>query len=142
MKKTIAKYTKEELELLSYKDITNLILEEQQAMNTADLFKQIINLLGLSNKEYEAKIGDYYTSLTTDKRFIMLDNGCWDLRARHKSDKIVKLEEDDEEDEELEEVEKEEDSNDYDAAVEDNYEDTDDDLKDLVVIDEDELEIE
>lgn len=141
MKKTISKYTKEELELLSYKDITNLILEETTATNTADLFKKIIDLLGLSNKEYESKIGDYYTSLTTDKRFIMLEDGCWDLRARHKSDKIVKLEEEEEE-EELEEDDNSEDSMDYDMASDNEYEDTDDDLKDLVVIDEDELEME
>ena len=102
MKKTIAKYTKEELELLSYKDITNLILNENSPMNTADLFKMICNLLELSDKDYELKIGDYYTSLTTDKRFIMLEDGCWDLRDRHKSDKIVKIE-DEEEDEDDEE---------------------------------------
>ncbi len=141
MKKSISNYTKEELELLSYKDITNLILEENQATNTADLFKTIAKLLGLSNKEYEAKIGDYYTSLTTDKRFIMLEDGCWDLRARHKSDKIVKMD-DDEEEEEIEEVEKEEDSSNYDSVSSDDYEDTEDDLKDLVVIDEDELDME
>ena len=36
----------------------------------------------------ENKIGDYYTSLTTDKRFILVD-GLWDLRKRHTSDKII-----------------------------------------------------
>ena len=141
MKKTISNYTKEELELLSYKDITNLLLEEQNATNTADLFRKIIDLLGLSNKDYENKIGDYFTSLTTDKRFIMLEDGCWDLRSRHKSDKIAKVEEDDEE-EELEDSDTPEEDSTYDSISSDDYEDTEEDLKDLVVIDEDELEME
>lgn len=141
MKKSISNYTKDELELLSYKDITYLILKEQKETNTADLFHKIIDLLGLSDKDYESKIGDYYTSLTTDKRFIMLENGCWDLRDRHKSDKIVKID-DEEDDDELDEIESEEDNNTYDHVDDENYEDTDDDLKDLVVIDEDEMDME
>ena len=38
----LKKMTKDELELLSNKDITNLILEDsKKSMNTADLFKKI-----------------------------------------------------------------------------------------------------
>lgn len=141
---------KEELELLSYKDITNLILEEsKRTVSTANLFKKIIKLLDLPEKTFEAKIGDYYTSLATDKRFILLENGNWDLRKRYTSDKVVKYEGEDEDDEE-EEVEEEEDTSFEEAVEEDNYsddddnynDDTDDDLKDLVVMDEDELELE
>ena len=134
---------KEELELLSYKDITNLILEEsKRTVSTANLFKKIIKLLDLPEKTFEAKIGDYYTSLATDKRFILLENGNWDLRKRYTSDKVVKYEgEDDEEDEDTsfeEDIEEDNYSDD-----DDNYnDDTDDDLKDLVVMDEDELELE
>jgi len=141
---------KEELELLSKKDIAKLILEDsKKTINTADLFKKIIELLELPESTFEAKIADFYTALATDKRFIMLDNGKWDLRSNHTSDKIVKVsEEDDEEEEEEEESEKQEED---DSIEEDNFDDTDDDdydddtneeLKDLVVIDEDELELE
>lgn len=140
MKKHIEDYTKEELELLSYKDITYLIIKEQGPTNTPDLFKKIISLLELSNKDYEAKIGDYYTSLATDKRFIMLEDGCWDLRDHHKSSNIVNID-DEEEEEEIEETdEEEEDEDNYDDNDEEEYDDTDEDLKDLVVIDEDEME--
>ena len=141
---------KEELELLSYKDITNLILEEsKRTISTDNLFKKIIKLLELPEKTFEAKIGDYYTSLATDKRFILLENGNWDLRKRYTSDKVVKYdgEDDDEEDDEIEE---DEDTSFEEDIEEDNYsddddnytDDTDDDLKDLVVMDEDELELE
>ena len=142
----LKKMKKEELELLSYKDITNLILEEsKRTISTANLFKKIIKLLDLPEKTFESKIGDYYTSLATDKRFILLENGNWDLRKRYTSDKVVKYDGEDEEEEEIEEepVFEEEVEEDNYSDDDDNYnDDTDDDLKDLVVMDEDELELE
>lgn len=145
---SIKKMTKDELELLSNKDITNLLLEEKGKQTTPDLFKKIIELLELPESTFDKKIGDYYTSLTTDKRFILLEDGKWDLRSRYTSDKVIKMdEEDEEEDEELEEIEEDqidEDEEDYDSTLsdEDEIDDDDDDLKDLVVLDEDEMEIE
>ena len=147
------KMKKDELELLSNKDIAALILEDSnKTFNTADLFKKIIKLLELPESVFEAKIADFYTALSTDKRFILLDNGKWDLRSNHTSDKVLKLKLDDEdEDEDEEKEEDEEDENDYSDIEEDNYDDTEDEeydeetneeLKDLVVIDEDELELE
>ena len=104
---------KDELELMSNKDIAYLILEEsKRKLNTADLFKKIIKLLELPESTFEKKIADFYTALSTDKRFILLDNGKWDLRSNHTSDKVIKVsdEDDDEEsDEENEEENEEED---------------------------------
>ena len=144
---SIKKMTKEELELLSNKDITNLLLEEnKKPMNTAELFKTIINLLELPSSTFENKIGDYYTSLTTDKRFILLEDGTWDLKSRHTSDKVVKIiDEDDELEEEIvkeEETDEEIEEDSYDDNDEDYDDDAEEDLKDLVVLDEDELELE
>ncbi len=138
---------KEELELLSNKDIAYMILEESnKKMNTADLFKKIIKLLELPDSVFESKIADFYTALSTDKRFILLDNGKWDLRNNHTSDKVIKIS-DEEEDEDEEEIENdkpeeiEEDS--FDDTENEDYDDeTNEELKDLVVIDEDELELE
>ena len=43
---------KSELELLSYKEIAKMYLEENKTTkNTADLFKEVCNLLGLSEQE-------------------------------------------------------------------------------------------
>lgn len=147
---SLSKMKKEDLELLSNKDITNLILEEnKKPLNTAELFKKIIKLLELPDSVFESKIGDYYTALSTDKRFILLDDGTWDLRSRHTSDKVVKVtDEEDEEDEEAEsdseQLDQEDDmgEDDYDDTDEEYDEDTNEELKDLVVIDEDELELE
>ena len=136
---------KDELELLSYKDITNILLEEKGSMSTKDLFKTITTLLELPSGVFEKKIGDYYTTLTTDKRFILLEDGSWDLRDRHTSDKVViAMDDDDEaEDVEIQDEEVEEEENSFDEATnEDDFDDSDDDLKDLVIMDEDELELE
>lgn len=143
---SIKNMTKEDLELLSNKDITNLLLEEKGKQTTPDLFKKIIKLLELPESTFDQKIGDYYTSLTTDKRFILLEDGTWDLRSRHTSDKIIKVDEDEDEDiEEIEEeVDEEEETDDFDSidSDDDDIDSGDDDLKDLVILDEDEIEAE
>ena len=147
---SIKNMKKEELELLSNKDIAYMILEDRkQKLNTADLFKKIIKALDLPESTFEKKIADFYTALSTDKRFILLDNGKWDLRSNHTSDKIIKVSDEDDEDEEIDEETEEE--IEEDEIEEDNFDDTDEsdyddetneELKDLVVIDEDELELE
>lgn len=147
----LEKMTKDELELLSNKDITSLILEKnKKSMNTADLFKRIIELLELPESTFEKKIAEYYTSLSTDKRFVLLEDGTWDLRSRHTSDKVVKVT-DDEDEEDLEAKEESDDEDEDNLSPEDSYDDADDtdydddtneELKDLVIIDEDELELE
>lgn len=150
---SIKDLSKDELELYSHKDLTNMLLTENGAMNTVELFKEITNLLELPNSVFENKIGDYYTTLTTDKRFIMLDDGKWDLRDNHTSDKVVIIHENDDEEEEVEdedsdnkdEIESDDnEEDDYDSARNDeDFDDsTEEDLKDLVIIDEDELELE
>lgn len=146
----INKMTKDELELLSNKDITYYLLEDsKKSINTADLFKQIVKLLELPESSFDSKIGDYYTSLATDKRFIMLEDGTWDLKSRHTSDKVAKIidsedeeELSDEDEESKEEMNDEVEEDSYDDSDDDIYDDSDDDLKDLVIIDEEELELE
>lgn len=151
MKMSIKDLSKDELELYSHKDLTNMLLKEYGAMNTADLFNEITKLLELPHSVFESKIGDYYTTLTTDKRFIMLEDGKWDLRENHTSDKVVVINENDDEEDDEEDLsdnkddenEDEETEDDFDSShSDDDFDDTDDDLKDLVVIDEEELEME
>ena len=144
------KMKKEELELLSNKDIAELILQNsKRTLNTADLFRKIMKLLELPESTFESKIADFYTSLATDKRFILLPNGKWDLRVNHTSDKVVKVvadeeeEEDEEEKEEEETISEDDEEDNYDDTEEEEYdEETNEELKDLVIIDEDELELE
>ena len=135
--------SKEEIELMSYTDLTYMLLKEnKKAMNTADLFKKICELLDLSEEEYSAKIGDYYTSLTIDKRFYMLESAEWDLSEKYKIEieideeeiEIEEQEEDVEEQDELEENEEDIDS------MDDDIDDVDDDTLDLSIVTDTELE--
>lgn len=133
--------TKEELEVLSYTDLTYMLLKEnQKTMNTPTLFKKICELLEFTDEEYAARIGDYYTSLTIDKRFVLLDNGEWDICDNHKIEMVV--EDDEEESEETEENDESEDEEIEETENEmDNLDDElddDDDLDDLAIIDDEE----
>jgi len=132
---------KEELEILSYTDLTELILkEENKPLNTPTIFKKICELLEFSDSEFTDKIGDYYTSLTTDKRFVFLESNEWDLRE--KCPVAIVLDEDDEVEEEIEEEIEEEDlddEEDIDSIIEDDDLE-DDDLDDLSIMTDEELE--
>ncbi len=136
--------SKEDVELLSYTDLTNLILtENKSSMNTPTIFKKICDLLGYSEEEYMDKIGDFYTSLTIDKRFVLLENHEWDLRERHAVELVLDEDEDDEEalEEENEEEVLDEEVEDDMISSEDELDTDDDDLDDLTVISDEEDEL-
>lgn len=143
---SLKEMSQDELELLTYTDLAEMILlENKKSMNTPGIFKEICNLLGLSDSDYTSKIGDFYTSLTTDKRFLLLEGAEWDLKDRHVIDIVVEDDDDDESEIEDEEEEIEEDETSEEEDVEENYDDEDtlddddDDLDDLVVMTEEEL---
>ena len=132
--------TKAELEAMSYDDIALMILTESgRQMKINELFKEVCDLLGLSENEFVDKLPAFFDVLSTDHRFIMLENGLWDLKTKHSTKVII----DNDEDEDYEEVEdisyedSEEEKDIYNEDESDDIED-DDDLKDLVIIDEDE----
>ena len=132
--------TKEEIETMGFDDLAYVILKEKgKKMKTADIFGTIKELLNMSEAEYEARIADFFTLLATEKRFIQLDKGFWDLRENH----TAKIEIDDIEDEEIDEEiieDKTEDEEDDDMFLDETKEvdddETEDELKDFVVIDE------
>ena len=130
----IRKMSIEDLELLSYADIAyELLKEDKKSMTTPVLFGEVCKLLEINEDAMFELIGDFYTTLTTDKRFTLLENSEWDLKELH-SIKIVV----DEEEEVAEETEDE-------AVTDENIEDYDDvddmdDFEDLAIVSEDELE--
>ena len=129
----------EELELMSLTDLTYMILKEnKKSMNTTILFREICKLHDYSDEQYASKIGDYYTSLNIDKRFVLLENNEWDISDNHSIEIVIDEEDEEEteevEDEEIEEVEEEN----IDEILEDD--DIDDELEDLSIIDDEEDE--
>ncbi len=133
----------EELEMMSYADMTLEILKwQKKSLSTSVIFKEICDLLGYTEDEYTNKIGDFYTSLTTDKRFILLENNEWDIRDNH-SVKIDDIDEDEdlEETDQIEEDELEPDFTDQDDIDDNLDEDLDDsDIEDLAIVSDEELE--
>lgn len=132
--------TKEELELLSYTDLAYMLLKENdKTLNTPTIFKEICNMLELTDDEYTAKIGDFYTSLTTDKRFLLLDSAEWDLREKHCVQFSMDEDEDEEEIDEYDENDEESDNLDdnVDSDMDlsgDTLDDVDDDIEDLSIV--------
>ncbi len=140
----LSKMTIEELELLPYTSIAKLYLEENKTtLTTADLFKEVCNLLGLSESEYQDKIVDFFQSLTTSKDFILLDDGKWDLKTNHKV-KLVDYDLDDEKtDEDTEfDIEPDDEMNEEEEynSIDDEEEYAEDDLSDLTILAEEDLE--
>ena len=148
-----------DLELMSYTDIAyEIIKEDKKQYNTPTLFKEVCKLLQLSDEEFDEKIGDFFTALSTDKRFIFIDSVNWDLKENHvvkvvvddgedeiTDDLDVEDEEENEDDEEDDEMENDDD-NYIDKDLEDDYSDEavddvdSDDLDELTILDEDEIE--
>ncbi len=137
----IRKMPFEELELLSLKDIAcNIIKEDNSPKTTVELFREICNLLQLTDEQYEEKIADFFTSLTTDKRFVLLNSSHWDLKENHCLT-ISNLDDDDDTDdieEELEsitideeELEKYNNDDDEIGDIDNDIDDNDDDLNEL-----------
>ena len=137
---------KEELEAMNYDDIAYIILrEEKKKMKINELFKKVCDALELPDNLFEEKIADFFELLTTDKRFIMLEDGYWDLKEFHNPKVIVDDDEDDmiaseeleDQEEELEEGQEDDDIF-YDTDSDDDL--PEDELEDLVVIDGDDEE--
>lgn len=134
--------SKEELNLLSYTDLTEMILKEnKKPMNTPSIFRIICDLLDYTDNDYTTKVGDYYTSLTTDRRFILLESAEWDLRDNHIIPLVIEDEEEIEdiiEEEDIEEEEEEEE--DIDSLIDDDLDENEEEIEDLSIVSEDEIE--
>ena len=133
---------KEDLETMPFDDIAYIILKEKgKKMKINGIFKIICDELNLGEDAFENQIADFFALLATEKRFIQLEKGYWDLRENHTAEINIKDIEEELEDDELAEEKEDEDieeheSDFYDDIDETDDDDTDDDLRDLVIVDE------
>jgi len=131
--------TKEELELMPFDDIAYVILKEKgKKMKINEIFKIICDTLELGEAAFENQIADFFTLLATEKRFIQLEKGYWDLRENHTAEiRIKDIEEELNEEEIMEEDYSEtEEDDEYSETKDIDDDESDDDLKDLVIVDE------
>ena len=89
----------------SMRDIAfELLSKKTKPVAFNKLWKEVSEILGLSEEETTNKIGTFYTHITLDGRFVLLENNTWDLRNRHKYEEIkidmnaLYIEEDDDSD--------------------------------------------
>ena len=132
MKKIVI--NEDELDQLNYNDIAYIVLEERnKKMKIMDLFEEIGKILNIDTSD-KSHLADLFELLNTDKRFVMLEEGYWDLRVKHNTGMIIDNDEEDEEDMILEDETEE---NDFDEETEIDSDDDveEDDLSDLVIID-------
>lgn len=135
--------TKDVLETLPFDDIAYMILKEKgKKMKINEIFKIICDKLELGEATFEEQIGDFFSLLSTEKRFIQLDKGYWDLRENHTAEISIKEIEDELDDdivldEDKDDDDDKDDEKDYYDDIDDMDDDEeDDDLKDLVIVDE------
>ena len=142
---SIRKKSIEELELMSYTDIAyEIIKEDRKQYNTPNLFKEVCKLLEIGDEEFAEKISDFFTALTTDGRFILIDSTVWDLKENH----VVKVVVDDGDEDEIEVDEDVVEDEEEDGDIEDDYsdeavddsKDDEEDMKDLTIVDEEDIE--
>lgn len=143
----LSEIPKEELELMGYDDIALLVLSESgKKMKLQDIFKKVCKALELPDSTVDDQIMDFFEQMSINKKFVMLDNGYWDLQTRHKLDMVIEDLEDEEEEpiEEEEDIEVEEENEDedifYDKDDDTDDVDDDDDLADFVVVESEEDE--
>ena len=136
--------SKEELETMGYDEIAYLVLENnKKKMKIYDLFKKVCEVLELPESMVEERIADFFELLSTNKKFVLLPNGFWDLAVNHVQDIVIEDDEDlsgeeiEEDDLNLDdELDNEDDEEDlfYDTDIDDDPDD-DDELKDLIIMD-------
>ena len=92
----------------------NKLLNAKEGMSFKELWISVNDELGYDGKIASRKKSQFYTDLTLDGRFIMLENNVWNLKSRYKYQQ-VEVKED-----EYEEIE------DYDDEDEDEFDDEED----------------
>ena len=65
-----------------------LLLKKQSPQKFSKLWSETSEILGLDASEIENYISDFYTNLTLDERFVLLEDNTWDLRERQSFDKV------------------------------------------------------
>lgn len=68
----------------SMRDVAfELLSKKKNPVAFNKLWKEVAEVLGLTEEEATARIGTFYTHITLDGRFILLQNNTWDLKIRH-----------------------------------------------------------
>ena len=104
------------------------LLEKKQGPQKFNKFwNEVSEVLGIDAGEADVYVSDFYTNLSLDERFVLLEDNTWDLRERQSFDKVhIDMNdiysEIDEEEKELKEDEEEDDDESYNEYDEESNE--------------------
>ena len=65
-----------------------LLSKKQGSQKFNKFWNEVSGLLSMSEEEKEQNISKFYTKLTLDERFVLLEDNMWDLRERQSFDKV------------------------------------------------------
>ena len=65
-----------------------LMQKKQGAQKFVKFYEEVAALLAMSEEEAEQNISKFYTKLTLDERFVLLEDNTWDLRERQSFDRV------------------------------------------------------
>ena len=66
----------------------DFVSKHKEAVNFNDIWEYVKKEAGLSEEEAKRKVGQFFTNMMLDGRFITLGENEWDLRERHSFDKV------------------------------------------------------
>lgn len=70
-------------------DVAYEIMSKAKGVMTfADLYAQVVAILEMNEDDKNSHLGEFYTELTLDGRFVAFTDNTWDLRARHTYAKV------------------------------------------------------
>ena len=65
-----------------------IMQKKQGAQKFAKFYNEVSEVLEMNEEEKELNISKFYTKLTLDERFVLLEDNTWDLRERQSFDKV------------------------------------------------------
>ena len=65
-----------------------LLSKKQGPQKFNKFWIEVCDVLSMTSEERERFISNFYTKLTLDERFVLLEDNMWDLRERQSFDKV------------------------------------------------------
>ena len=66
----------------------DFVSSHKESVNFKEIWEYVKKEAGLSEEESNKKVGQFFTNMMLDGRFITLGENEWDLRERHSFDKV------------------------------------------------------
>ena len=66
----------------------DLLSKKQGPQKFTRFWNEVSDVLSMSEEDRDLNVSKFYTKLTLDERFVLLEDNMWDLRERQSFDKV------------------------------------------------------